>query len=175
MLTPSDLVRVKRLRACGILMPVRCLLACKATGLPLAIGASILVQETGGGRNEWGHDTTIFVGGFDAKNKHAYGETVTKQAVLAYLKQRGPTGDGGMQGVNVTQLTYYAFQDEAMRLGGLWKPLVCMKVGFGDLAHNIRRSGIRAGVVAYNGTGSAAEKYADEVLARADRFTKAGL
>ncbi len=174
MLTPADLALVRRMRAIGMLMPVRTLLACRATGLPLPLGCSILTQESGGGRNEWGHDGgTIFAGGYDALHKKEWGETVTKEAYLEYRRQRGVAGAGGMQGVGPTQLTWWAFQDEADRLGGCWLPLPNMKVGFADLAHNVRRYGLPAGVASYNGTGAAAKRYATEVLARAQEYAKA--
>lgn len=174
MLSLADLRRVRVLKTHGILMPVRCILAAKKTGLPLALAAAVLMQETGGGRNEWGHDPTLFVGGYDKRNGHAYGETVTKQAYLAYKAQRGSTGQYGMQGVGPCQLTYYAFQDQADALGGCWKPLANMTVGFGSLAANIKRQGaIRPAVVAYNGSGARAEAYANSVLAMADRFKQA--
>jgi hypothetical protein len=47
-----------------------------------------------------------------------------------------------------------------------------MVVGFEHLAANIRRSGLRTGVRAYNGAGADAEKYADTVLTRAEAFKK---
>jgi hypothetical protein len=45
-----------------------------------------------------------------------------------------------------------------------------MRVGFSHLAEAIRRSGLRAGVAAYNGSGPAAEAYAQEVIQRADEL-----
>ena len=70
------------------------------------------MQETSGGANIFGHDTTIFAGA---------GE-VTKSKYLAYKKQRGPKGEGGMQGVGPLQLTFFTLQDEADDRGGCWKP-----------------------------------------------------
>jgi hypothetical protein len=157
----------------GIVCPVALIDASRAAGVPLPLAASLLVQESGGGRNEWGHDPTIFVGGYDAKNDRRWGETVTKAADLEYKRQRGPTGNGGMQGVGPCQLTYYALQDEADGLGGCWLPKANLTVGMRLLAANIRREGERAGVALYNGSGPAAARYADAVLARAARFASA--
>jgi hypothetical protein len=165
-LSPVDEQRAEVLVKHGILMPKRCIVACEATGLPLALGGSILMQESGGGRNVWGHDPTIFIGGFDKKNNVNHGPNVDEAGYKAYLAQRGPKGAGGMQGVGPVQLTYYSFQDEADALGGCWDALNNMKVGFGHLAASIKRNGMRAGIVAYNGSGSAAERYADTVIAR---------
>ena len=171
-----DAALIDSLRTLGIKIPERMLTAARYAGLPVALAASTLMQESGGGTNEWGHDPTIFVGGYDSANHHAYGEIVTEQAYKAYLAQRGPGGRGGMQGVGPCQLTYFAFQDEADRLGGCWKPLANMKVGFSDMAHLIRKDGLHAGVMGYNGSGPAAERYADTVLARAQEFAgKLGL
>ena len=75
-----------------------------------------------------------------------------------------------MQGVGPCQLTYWTLQDAADALGGCWKPLANMRVGFSHLAEAVRRSGLRAGVAAYNGSGPAAEAYAQAVIERADRF-----
>jgi hypothetical protein len=44
--------------------------------------------------------------------------------------------------------------------------------GLEFLAGNIRRTGLRPGVVAYNGSGPAAQRYADDVLARARVWDK---
>ncbi len=149
------------MRKIGMLMPVRTLMACRKTGLPVALGCSILTQETGGGRNEYGHDPTIFVGA----------GAVTEANYHAYLALRNKTGKA--QGVGPVQLTYPGYQDAADKAGGCWKPLVNITVGFGILAHNVRQDGLHAGVAAYNGTGPAAERYADEVLARATVYAKA--
>ena len=165
-LSPADELRAKVLSKHGILMPKRCIIACEETGLPVALGGSILMQESGGGRNVWGHDPTIFVGGFDKKNNVNYGPEVNEKGYKAYLAQRGAKGEGGMQGVGPVQLTFYSFQDEADALGGCWMPLNNMRVGFGHLAASIRRAGMRLAIVAYNGSGPAAEKYADTVMAR---------
>ena len=168
---PSPLL-VLRLRKCGILVPIRCAIAARKTGLPIALAASILIQESGGGSNLWGHDPTIFVGGFDAKNNRQWGEVVTKAAYGTYKFQRGPDGQGGMQGVGPCQITYWSLQDQADAQGGCWSILPNLLVGFGDLANNVRKDGLHAGVAAYNGSGPAAEEYANTVLAREAEFEK---
>lgn len=154
-------------------MPIRMLSACGTTGLPEPLAASILMQETGGGRNEWGHDPTIFIGGFDKRNGINYGPNVTKKGYQSYKSQRGSTGQYGMQGVGPCQLTYFGFQDLADSKGGCWVPLINMQVGFDALMANIRRNGLKAGVTAYNGSGPAAEEYAQTVLSRAATYARA--
>lgn len=157
--------RMAVMRKNGIVIPGATVIAeAHAAALPLDLACALLVQESGGGRNEWGHDPTIFVGGFDARRGVHYGPTVTEEAYAAYLKQRGAHGQGGMQGVGPCQLTYFAFQDEADREGGCWIPRFNIRVGFRHLAANIRRYGLRTGIAAYNGSGPAADHYANSVL-----------
>ena len=79
-------------------------------------------QETGGGRNVFGHDPTVFAGA----------GKVTRSKYLAYKHVRQRTGE--MQGVGPMQLTWWSYQDRADRLGGAWKPYPNMLVGFRHLA-----------------------------------------
>lgn len=151
-----------QLKKCGVLLPLPCLQAAKKVGLDLALAASLLQQESAGGQNVFGHDPTIFAGA----------GVVTKAKYLAYKAQRGPSGRGGMQGVGPCQLTWYAFQDEADRLGGCWLPLPNMLVGFGDMATLVRKYGLHAGIAAYNGAGPAAQHYADTVIGRIEGYRK---
>ncbi len=169
MTTPLLIIRMRRL---GMKMPYRTARAANRTGLNLALACSLLMEETGGGRNEWGHDPTIFIGGYDAKHNKHWGEIVSKAAYLAYRMQRGPTGGGGMQGVGPCQLTYYSYQDEADAIGGCWNPYCNMVIGFKHMVANIRRDGLHAGVAAYNGSGPAAQHYADQVIARAAQYAR---
>jgi hypothetical protein len=160
LLRPKDALLVPKLRRVGIKMPFRMLAAAHKTAIPPSLAASVLMQETSGGANVFGHDPTIFAGA----------GKVTKAKYSAYKKQRGPKGHGGMQGVGPLQLTFYAFQDEADERGGCWKPYVNMLVGFEHLADDIRRNGLHAGVKAYNSSGPEAESYANVVLPRAEQF-----
>lgn len=165
-LTPADTVIVDKLGRLGVLMPADCLVAARVAKLPLHLAASLLIQESGGGRNVYGHDPTIFSGGPGPGQPNE----VTEASYKEYLRLRGPKGEGGMQGVGPCQLTWWSYQDEADRLGGCWDPLTNMKVGFRLLADKIRRYGLHAGVKAYNGSGAAAEAYAAKVIARAEGF-----
>jgi len=159
-LSPQDALLVPRLRKAGIKMPVRMILAARKVKLPLAYAAALLMKETGGGSNVFGHDPTIFAGA---------GE-VTEEKYLAYKRQRGPTGKGGMQGVGPTQLTWYSFQDQADALGGAWKPQVNMIVGFALLKSLIQRNGVAKGFAAYNGSGPAADAYGKDALEKVAPF-----
>ena len=135
-------------------------MAARDAGLSVALAASILMQESGGGQNVYGHDPTIFVGA----------GAVTEANYHVYRAERVASGNRRMQGVGPCQLTYWSLQDAADALGGCWRPLANMRVGFSHLAEAVRRSGLRAGVAAYNGSGTAASAYAQAVIERADRF-----
>lgn len=170
-LSPKQLAMVPKLRKLGIQVPVRMLMACKRTGMDIALGASLLMQESGGGRMEWGHDgDTIFAGGYDARNNKWWGESVTQASYAEYKRQRGPEGAGGMQGVGDGQLTWWSLQDRADALGGCYKHLPNIIASFEHLQAEVVHSGLHAGVALYNGSGPAAAAYAQEVIERATKF-----
>lgn len=128
----------------------------RRAGIPVSLGFALIEQESGF-RNVFGHDPTIFAGA----------GTVTKSKYLAYRRQRGANGRGGMQGVGPAQLTYWSFQDRADDFGGCWVARHNIRVGFELLAALVKRHGPRRGLAIYNG-GAARPNfaYADEVLAR---------
>lgn len=159
--------RVAKLYKLGITAPAATIEACQRTGLPVALAASVLTQESGGGHNVWGHDPTIFAGGPTGDNR-----PVTKTDYLAYKAKRVASGNRLMQGVGPMQLTYWSIQDQADAAGGCWDPLANMQTGFSHLAAAVHRAGLRNAVVAYNGSGPAAEHYADTVLARMAEYEK---
>ena len=148
----SDLVMATRAKRAGARYSLRIIREARGAGLPISFGFALVEQESGFS-NVFGHDPTIFVGA----------GKVTKAKYLAYKKARGQTR---MQGVGPVQLTWWATQDEADRLGGCWRPGINMRVGFQTLAANIKAHGEHDGAKAYNGTGPAAEKYADLLLGR---------
>lgn len=152
------LVAIARARAHGCKVSRIAWSQARRAGIPYELLLAVLDQESGGGRNEFGHDPTIFVGA---------GE-VTRARYLAYKAERIRTGL--MQGVGPMQLTWSGYQDAADALGGCDRPACNVAIGAHILAENIRRDGLHAGVAAYNGTGPAAQHYADDVLERADRW-----
>jgi hypothetical protein len=150
---------IRLLRKHGIKYPIITYRAAKDYGLELAVLAAVLEQETGGGRNVFGHDPTIFIGA----------GKVTKRKYLAYRKQRGPKGEGGMQGVGPMQLTWYAFQNLADAQGGCWKPRVNIRVGAQTLARNVaKHNNLRSALKVYNGSWD----YADQVLRRVEKWRR---
>ena len=133
--------------------------ATRDAGIPFYVGCAFLLQETGGGRNVFGSDPTVFAGAGQ----------VTKSKYLAYKDVRRRTGE--MQGVGPMQLTWPTYQDRADRLGGAWKPYANMLVGFRHLAALHRASGSwTAAAHEYNGGGPAADAYAAQMAARFDHL-----
>jgi hypothetical protein len=126
-------------------------IAATRAGLGYAAACALLVQETGGGRNVYGHDPTIFIGA---------GE-VTEANYAEYKALRDSTGK--FQGVGPTQLTWKGYQDQADALGGCWKPLINMLVGFGIIV-GYRDQGLswRDCWKRYNGS----DAYADQMVTR---------
>jgi hypothetical protein len=72
-----------------------------------------------------------------------------------------------VNGVGPCQLTDRSLQLEADQLGGCWIPLHNMQVGQAFLHQLILEHGVRGGFTAYNGSGPAAENYANRALERA--------
>lgn len=147
------------LAAGGICDPAAVVAAAQAAGLDLAAAAAMLEKESSGGQNVWGHD------GVATGGAYVMGAPVTEQAYRAY-KVALATGRAGRQGCGPCQLTYHTLQDQADAEGGCWRPEVNLRVGFAHLAQLIRANGLRDGFRAYNGSGPAAERYADDVLRR---------
>lgn len=157
----TDPALIVRLRKLGCPYPIRLITEAGKTGLSVPLGCSLVVQESGW-ENVFGHDPppAPFTGA----------GAVTEVKYHAYAAQRDQRGIG--QGVGVTQLTYPAYQVEADKIGGCWIIACQLQIGFSILAEHVRTDGLHAGVAAYNGSGPAAEAYADEVIARAVTFAK---
>jgi hypothetical protein len=128
-------------------MATHILAACATTKLPLSY-ALALVEKESGFQNVFGHDAVA---------NPVKGGRVTRLRYIAYKRAR--KAGKGMQGVGYTQLTWYAFQDQADALGGCFKPYPNLVVGFSNLKRLINLSGKQKGAAAYNGTGDAAEAY----------------
>jgi hypothetical protein len=143
-------------------------------GIAVSLGFALVEQETGF-QNIYGHDGTASVPATLAKGQLSSeypvrGGHVTKANYAIYKKRRGTRGQGGMQGVGLTQLTYYTLQDEADAIGGCWTAKAQLRIGFAELASLIKAHGQHAGIKAYNGTGRAAERYAVMVQVKAERW-----
>lgn len=132
-------------------------------GIALSLACSILMQESNGGDNVFGHDPTLSI------PVRWRGTQVNRVKYLYYKLRRSRYG---MQGVGPLQLTWYATQDAADKAGGCHKPEINMRIGFKQLADNIRLHGQRDGIKAYNGSGAAADAYATTVIHRMDTYHK---
>jgi hypothetical protein len=135
-----------------------------AAGLELAAAATLLIKESGGGRNVWGHDGVTV-----APNTYVKGGPVTQSNYAAYIAAVA-AGRAGRQGCGPTQLTFGPFQQQADDAGGCWRWEINCRVGFEILADHIRRRGVQGGFRAYNGSGSAAEAYGRDAKTRYDAW-----
>lgn len=128
-------------------------------GIPISLGCALVEQESGF-HNVFGHDLV--------KRGQVRGGKVTRTRYARYklLRKLGR----GMQGVGLTQLTWFQFQDQADALGGCWKPTYQLRVGFNLVRELIGEHGQVAGIAAYNGRGLAADRYSHEVRAKQSRW-----
>lgn len=160
---------VRRMKKAGIEIPGIAYEEAKRAGLELAVLCAVLEQETGGGRNVYGHDRDS--SGRIIWHGKAGTVVVTKKNYAEYKRFRDRAGKppyGRMQGVGPMQLTWYTYQDSADRQGGCWNPRANVRVGAGILARNVERSGLWAALRAYNGSSH----YADEVMRRVMKWRR---
>lgn len=136
-------------------------------GIKASLGYALVEQETGNGANVWGHDPTIFIGGYDAAHHKHWGPYLTEAAYRAYKHQRGTTR---MQGVGPLQLTWYSTQDAADHLGGCWAVKYNLRIGFHALHSLIQAHGLVAGIARYNGSGPQAAAYSVSVRAKEKKW-----
>lgn len=143
----------------GMQNSLRALWEARDAGVSPALAMAILEQESSG-HNVFGHDPTIFKGA---------GE-VTKAKYLRYREMRRDSGNRMMQGVGPMQLTWWAFQDGADRMGGTWVPKYNLRYGYRRLAALITEHGLWAGVQRYNGSGEAAVRYRKAVESKYEKW-----
>jgi hypothetical protein len=144
----------------GIVAPELVIREAARAGLRLELACALLEKESGGGRNVFGNDPTIFAGA----------GAVTRSKYAEYKRRRVASGNRLMQGVGPCQLTWWELQDQADEMGGCWRPRINMRVGFGRLADLTRRHGESDGVRRYGGSGESAEVYSRDVLVKARRW-----
>jgi hypothetical protein len=126
-------------------------------GLTFAVLCAVLMRETSGGLNIFGHDLTIYAGR----------GVVTKAKYLAYRALSRRTGK--QQGVGPMQLTSRFLQDKADKMGGCWLPKNNLRVGIdylNDLMHEHKTR--HGGLTAYNGSNY----YAHVVEASAQQWSR---
>lgn len=152
------------LAAGGILRAAEVVSIAASADLELAAAATLLMKESGGGRNVWGHDRVTV-----APNTYVKGGPVTQSNYAAYIAAV-KAGRAGRQGCGPTQLTFGPFQQRADDAGGCWRWEVNCRVGFEILADHIRRRGVQDGFRAYNGSGRAAEAYGRDAKTKYDAW-----
>lgn len=148
------LARKHKLKKRGIVYPVTTVEEADRAGISLSLACAVLMQESAGGHNVFGHDPV----------RNIRGGQVTRARYELYRRQR--KAGLGMQGVGPCQLTWWEFQDAADKLGGCWKPRYNIRVGFTRLGQLIKEHGKNVGIARYNGTGNQANTYSREVRAR---------
>ncbi len=130
----------------------------RRTGLPLAMACVMLMKESGGGHNVYGHDKGTC---FSVPGKTVY---VTREN---YQEYKACVDRGGKRnGVGPTQLTWHGYQTEADRRGGCWDPRINLAVGFETLAGHHKKYGTREAFKRYNGKPI----YADQAMAMLPRW-----
>lgn len=136
-----------RIHLHGIRHPIVTYTQSQQTRLDLPSACAMLMMESNGGENVFGHDPgNAIQGGF--VNRSLY-EQMRHSVAIGHPSQ----------GVGPCQLTSTALQDEADKLGGCWLIDHNMHVGFGFLKNLIDQHGHEGGFTAYNGSGSMAEAY----------------
>jgi hypothetical protein len=134
--------------------------AAKEARLSLA-DACALVEVESGGRNIFGADP----GGPFAH------EPVTRELVQRLINQRGyRVGNAPMQGVGLTQLTWYTFVLDAEERGGAHIPLNQCLVGFNLLRTYLQMYPRERAIASYNageGNWMAGRAYAAQFMAKA--------
>ncbi len=161
---------IHRMRKYGIEVPRIAYEEAKRAGLELAVLCAVLEQETGGGRNVYGHDR-----GTDGRviwhGVKVGSVPVTRDNYVAYKRWRDAHGRppyGRMQGVGPMQLTWYTWQNLADSYGGCWNPRSNVRVGAQIISRAVERSGLRRALWQYNGS----ESYADAVEERVARWRR---
>jgi hypothetical protein len=138
--------------------------------VPISMAFALVEQESGF-INQWGHDRDsdgdiIWPG-------RAGVNYVTEDEYREYKRRRGTPGRSGrMQGVGLTQLTWWEYQNMADSEGGCWNPRYQCRIGFRVLrGHYERYDSWRKALAVYNGGASNPNyEYADSVLRKRDRW-----
>jgi len=158
---------ISRLAEMGLKYPRTTIEEARRVGLPLSFALAFLEKESSG-RDGQGAAFGLNLFGSDPVANPVKGGFVTEARYAEYLRNR--KAGRGMQGVGPCQLTWYALQDMADHMGGCDKPRFNMRVGFAQAKALIRRYGKREGARRWNGSGAAAEHYADDWLAKQLRW-----
>jgi hypothetical protein len=166
----DDEALVRMLRGRGLRFPRWTVEEARRVGIPMSYALAFLEKESSGrdrdgklgfGLNLFGHDpvSNPVRGGFVSRGRYAEYRANRKRGL-------------GMQGVGPMQLTWWEFQDMADAEGGCWHPRFNMRVGFAVAKRLIRESGKHDGARRFNGSGAAAEAYADDWVSRQRKWRR---
>jgi hypothetical protein len=146
----------------GIIHPIYTAEIAADIGADLPSCCAMLMMETSGGRNEFGHDPGNAVQGGDV--------TEARYKELRASVERGTPS----QGVGPCQLTSVGLLDEADKLDGAWDIVSNMIIGF-DFLHHLQESygSLQLGFYHYNGSGNAAEVYSYRAMSLQKEFAAA--
>lgn len=159
--------KIEVMKANGIDYPKWTYEAHEESGFGLAALCAVLEKETGGGANVYGHDKDSL--GQIIWHGRPGRVDVTEANYANYKEWRDIFGLA--QGVGPMQLTSPGLQSEADNLGGCWHPRHNLRIGARHLKRLQRAHGdIRTAFRAYNGSGPAAEAYADAVMVLRDKW-----
>ena len=136
----------------------------RRVGLPISYALAFLEKESSGKDSDGSSKIGLNLFGHDAVRNPVKGGFVTEERYRTYLANR--KAGLGMQGVGPCQLTWWELQDMADRRGGCWRPEANMRVGFALAKRLIKQHGKLGGAMRYNGTGPAAQAYAQDWLAK---------
>lgn len=160
-----DLYLAGKAKLYGANFSLRIILECRRRKVPISAGFALIEGESNF-ENVFGHDPTTSI-------PSAWkGGEVTETRYKYYKQHRSSKG---MQGVGPAQLTWWAYQDRADRLGGCWKSRWNIDVGiavFADHFHNAAgttKTKLHTAARKYNGSGDAALVYANRFM---DRYNK---
>src|SRR4051794_17574938 len=164
----DDQTLISWLRKRGVKHPRWTVDEARRVGIPLSYALAFLEKESSGRATDGALRIGLNLFGHDAVANPVKGGFVTRSKYATYVanRKRGL----GMQGVGPMQLTWWQFQDMADAQGGCWQPRYNMRVGFAIAKRLIKESGKHDGVRRWNGSGSAAEAYADDWVARERRW-----
>lgn len=145
----------------GGILPERAALVIREaqrTGLPLPMACVMLMKESEGGKNVYGHDRGTC---FSVPGKTIYVTRENYQEYLACVAR-----EGKRNGVGPCQLTWIGYQTEADRRGGCHDPRINIEVGFESLAGHFKRFGPWEAFKRYNGAAT----YADAAMKMMPRW-----
>lgn len=151
MLTAADLTQA------GIGFADIVLTECYRSAVPVEYVCVLLVKETGGGANVYGHDQDACM------SVPGQGVEVTEANYAEYLEC--VAAGGKRNGVGPLQLTHVSLQRRADELGGCWRPEASIRAGVEHFALLLLAGpDARTAFRRYNGTGPRAEAYADDAM-----------